>query len=233
MTAEACHQPGIVWVRWARVSPPSRWESRCARALSTTRHFRARVGVCGCRGHTVDINNSSAVLLHSSHERRTVRGLTRWAATVRALQDEKLARREAWEAQLKKLSDRLHTVANSDVELFAAWIDKVAQIRENLATETAVRSRQTEARLKDIQAVDQTLLEQFAVHTAKRKAVFVRLHESLVEPEQHILSTVSLRARAVRRRQRVAACGVMRWMGCYPYPPRSSAPPSHVPQRWY
>jgi hypothetical protein len=120
-------------------------------------------------------------------------------ATVRAPQDEKLARREAWEAQLKKLSDRLHTVANSDVELFAAWIDKVAQIRESLATETAVRSRQTDARLKDIRAVDETLLEQFAVHKAKRKAVFSRLHESLVEPEQRIISTVSHRARAVRR----------------------------------
>jgi len=106
-------------------------------------------------------------------------------------------------------------VANSDVELFAAWIDKVAQIRESLATETSVRSRQTEARLKDIQAVDETLLDQFAVQKAKRKAVFVRLHESLVEPEQRIVSTVSRRARGLC----AVASGCLRveksrWMGC-------------------
>lgn len=79
-TAAACHPPGIVWVRWARASPQSRWESRCARSLSLNddalTHPRALALVCGCCGHPVAMNSSSAVLIHSAHERGRVRGLT-------------------------------------------------------------------------------------------------------------------------------------------------------------
>jgi hypothetical protein len=105
-------------------------------------------------------------------------------------QDEKLARREAWEAQLKKLGDRLHVVANSDVALFAAWIDKVAALRESVASEKTTRSRQAEAGLKAIRAVDSSLSEQFAAHSIKRKALFARVQDSLVEPERRVTSTV-------------------------------------------
>eukprot|EP00959_Pyramimonas_sp_CCMP1952_P063108 1319112-Pyramimonas_sp.AAC.1 len=87
------------------------------------------------------------------------------------LEDEKVARREGWEAQLKRVEEQLAKFEELEVEKHVHLRGEYVKVQKALAVETSARDVVVERKQKELKLMESTVTQEMNVQKQSRKDI--------------------------------------------------------------